>query len=321
MMTVETLVYLNGNLVPEHQARVSIFDIGFMYSAVFMEALRTFRHEVFRLDDHLRRLERSMRYVGLQPLVTQEEMAEVINQVIEANIANFAEDDDCWVCAQVTPGLGFPHPIMSGKQGKPTVMAYVSPLPYDEYAHCYTQGKAAIVSNTRNVPPGVVDLRGKTRFRLHYFMAKLEARSVDPDAFALLLDTDGYVTEGTGANLFIASDGVLYTATTRNILEGISRRVVIELAGKLGIPVVERDLTMYDVYGADEGFWTTSSYCMLPLSRVNQTPMKYVPGPLTTALLQAWSDAVGVDIVAQAMKYADRPSNVWRHEQDGGPAR
>ena len=88
--------------------------------------------------------------------------------------------------------------------------------------------------------------------------------------------------------------------------------MVIELAAELGIPVVERDLTLYDVYSADEGFWTTSSYCMLPLSQVNHVPMKQVPGPLTQRLLQAWSDAVGVDIVAQAVKYADKPSNVWR---------
>ncbi len=312
-----TLVYLNGELVPEQEAKVSIFDIGFMYSAVFMEAVRTFKHEVFRLEDHLERLEKSMRYVGLEPLVSREQMADVISQVIQANIADFAEDDDCWVCAQVTPGLGFPHPMMKGKHSKPTVMAYVSRLPYDEYAHCYAEGRAAVVSNVRNVPPACVDPRGKTRFRLHYFMAKLEAKVSDPDAFALLLDTDGNVTEGTGANFFIASNGVLYTATTGNILEGISRRTVIELADKLDIPVVERDLTLYDVYGADEGFWTTSSYCMLPLSKVNHVPMKQVPGPLTQALLQAWSDAVGVDIVAQAVKYADRPSDVWRGEEDG----
>ncbi len=307
-----SLVYLNGELVPEQEARVSIFDIGFMYSAVFMEAVRTFKHRVFRIEDHLSRLERSMRYVGLAPLVSQEEMGEVINKVIEANIANFAEDDDCWVCAQVTPGIGFPHPIMKGESSEPTVMAYVSYLPYDQYARFYTEGKPAVVSNVRNVPPACMDPRAKTRFRLHYFMAKVEASTRDPDAFALLLDTEGHITEGTGANFFVAAKGVLYTAGTRNILEGISRRMVIELAEKLGIAVVERDLTLYDVYSADEAFWTTSSYCMLPICRVNHVPMPQVPGPLTEALLQAWSEEVGVDIVGQAMKYADRNSNIWR---------
>jgi branched-chain amino acid aminotransferase len=286
-----------------------------MYSAVFMEAVRTFKHEVFRMEDHTDRLERGMRYAGLQPLISQKEMAEVIQTVIKANIGQFAEDDDCWVCAQVTPGVGFPHPMMKGKRTSRTVMAYVNRLPYDEYARCYDTGKAAVVPNVRNVPPGVVDPRGKTRFRLHYFMAKLEAGTRDPDAFALLLDTDGFVAEGTGANFFIASQGVLYTATTRNILEGISRRVVIELARKLGISVVERDLTLYDVYSADEAFWTTSSYCMLPVSRVNHMPMKQVPGPLFQRIIAEWSREAGVDIIAQAKKYCGVKSNVWREAE------
>jgi branched-chain amino acid aminotransferase len=312
------LIYLNGELIPEAEAKVSIFDIGFMYSAVFMEALRTFRHEVFRLEDHLDRLERSMRYCGLEPLVSQDEMAQVIRSVIAANIADLPEDDDCWVCAHVTPGQGFPHPMMGGRerpQGAkqpPTVMAYVSYLPYDEYCDCYDTGKAAVVANTRNVPPAVVDPRGKTRYRLHYFMAKLEAQTRDPHAFALLLDTEGFVTEGTGANFFIASGGVLYTPTTRNVLEGISRRVVIELAREQGLPVVERDLTLYDVYSADEAFWTTSSYCMLPCSRVNHVAFRQTPGPLFTQLITAWSNSVGVDIIGQARKYRARESNVWR---------
>jgi branched-chain amino acid aminotransferase len=305
-------VYLNGDLIPEAEAKVSIFDIGFMYSAVFMEALRTFKHQLFRLEDHLDRLERSMRYCGLEPLVSQQEMAAIIHTVIEANAADLPEDDDCWVCAQVTPGQGFPHPMMKGAQSPPTVMAYVSYLPYDEYGDCYETGKPAVVANTRNVPPSVVDPRGKTRYRMHYFMAKLEAQQRDPQAFALLLDTDGFVTEGTGANFFIASDGALYTPTTRNVLAGISRRVVIELAQKQGLQVVERDLTLYDVYSADEAFWTTSSYCMLPCNRVNHVAMPQTPGPLFTQLITAWSNMVGVDIIGQARKYRERPSNIWR---------
>ena len=310
---MENVIYVNGEFVPEGEAKVSIFDIGFMYSAVFMEAVRTFRHEVYRLDDHLDRLERSMRYAGLEPLVTQAEMGEVIHKTIDANISQFAEDDDLWVCAEVTPGAGFPHPMMKGRKAQPTVIAYASPLPYDEYARCYTQGKPAVVPAVRNVPPACVDPRGKSRYRMHYFMAKLEAAARDENAFALLLDVDGFVTEGSGANFFVASNGVLRTPMTRNILDGISRRVVMELARKLGIEVVECDMTLYDVYGADEAFWTTSSYCILPCSRVNHMPVKQVPGPITQRLLRAWSDEVGVDIVGQAMKYADRPSNVWRN--------
>lgn len=310
---MKTLIYLNGKLIPEEEAKISIWDIGFMYSAVFMEAARTFRHKIFRLDDHLARMDDTMRYVGLKPFVSKSEMAAIVQETVDANIHLFPEDDDCWMCWQVTPGTGFPHPMMKGKaKTEPTVMCYVSPLPYDEYYDAYSKGKAAVVPTVRNVPPSVVDPRGKTRFRLHYFMAKLQCQSIDPHAFALLLDTDGYLTEGTGANFFIAKDGVLYTPTTRNILEGISRRTVIELAKELGVPVVEQDLTLFDVYRADEAFWTTSSYCMLPCSRVNQVSLPQCPGPLFEKLIAAWSNKVGVDIIGQARKYHTRPSNIWR---------
>jgi len=310
---MKTLTYLNGKLVPEDEARISIWDIGFMYSAVFMEAGRTFKHRIYRLDDHLARMDDSMRYAGLQPLVSKSDMAAIVQKTVDANLHLFADDDDCWMCWQVTPGNGFPHPMMKGgSKSEPTVMCYVSPLPYDEYFAAYTKGKAAVVPSVRNVPPSVVDPRGKTRFRLHYFMAKLQCQAVDPDAFALLLDTEGYVTEGTGANFFVAKDGVLYTATSRNILEGVSRRVVIELAGELGIPVVERDLTLFDVYRADEAFWTTSSYCMLPCPRVNHVQLAQCPGPLFEKIIGAWSRKVGVDIIGQARKYHTRPSNIWR---------
>ena len=308
------LTYLNGKLVPEDQAKVSIWDVGFMYSAVFMEAARTFRHEIFRLEDHLERMDQGMRYVGLKPLVSKREMRRIVAETLEANVGQFSKDDDCWLCWQVTPGAGFPHPMMkSRRQSKPTVMVYVSPLPYDEYYSCYAKGKPAVTTSVRNVPPSVVDPRGKTRFRLHYFMAKLEAKARDPEAFALLQDMDGFIAEGTGANFFVAKDGVLYTSTTRNILEGISRRVVIEIAAKLGIPVVEGDLTLFDVYRADEMFWTTSSYCMLPCSRVNHMSPKVCPGPLFEQIVRAWSDAVGVDIIGQAKEYHKRKSNIW-HE-------
>ncbi len=310
---MKTVVYLNGEFVSDEKAKISIWDMGFMYSAVFMEAARTFKHEVYRLEDHLERMDQGMRYMGLQPLVSKKDMGRIVLDTLAANIDQFPEDDDCWMCWQVTPGAGFPHPMMkSGREASPTVMCYLSPLPYDEYYPCYSEGTPAEVPTVRNVPPSVVDPRGKTRFRLHYFMAKVEAKARDPKAFALLLDTNGFITEGTGANFFVAKDGVLITPTTRNILEGISRRTAIELATDLGVPVVERDMTLFDVYGADEAFWTTSSYCMLPCSRINHVAMKSCPGPLYKRIVQAWSDKVGVDIIGQARKYHERESNIWR---------
>ncbi|OIN97756.1 hypothetical protein AUJ66_02330 [Candidatus Desantisbacteria bacterium CG1_02_38_46] len=291
---------------------MSVFDIGFKYGATFYESLRTFKHKIFKLDEHLARLERSLRYVGLVSLINKTEMAEIIEKVLATNIHLTEKDDDVFISVEVTPGVGFPHPLMKQKEQKPTVIVYTSPLPYEEYAHYYIIGKPAVIVNVRNVPPQTFDSRSKNRSRLYFFIAKREAMKIDPDAFALLLDLDGNITEGTGANFFIVADNTLYTPTTRNILNGITRQTVIELARKMNLPVVEADINLYDVYNADEAFFTTTTYCILPISRVNGVTMnKEIPGLCTRRLLTAWSEMVGVDIVKQAQTFMEKRKLIW----------
>ncbi len=303
----ERKVYINGEMVPESKAKISIFDIGFKYGATFYESLRTFKHKIFKLNEHLKRLENSLRYAGLESLVSMKEIEEIIKKVFDANIHLTEEDDDIFISVEITPGVGFPHPLMSKKDLTPTIIAYTSPLPYEEYAKYYTIGKPAVIVNICNIPPQSYDSRAKNRSRLHFFIAKREATKIDSDAFAILPDINGNLTESTGANFFIVKDNILYTPTAKNILIGISRQTVIELAEKMNIKVVEKDINQYDFINADEAFFTTTTYCILPISRVNGIPVgKEIPGYYTKKLLNAWSEMVGVDIVKQAQKYADK---------------
>ncbi len=305
MEATERRVYLNGKMVPEKEAKISVFDIGFMYGATIYESLRTFKHKPFKLDEHLRRFEGSLQYVGLESLITKEEMARIIENVIAANIHLTDKDDDMWLSGEVTPGVGFPHPLVKQKDKRPSVIVYSTPIPHAEYARYYTEGKHAITANVRNVSPQTLDCRVKDRSQIHFFIAKQEALSKDPDAFGLLFDIEGNISEATGANFFIVTDNTLYTSTTRNILIGISRQTAIELATNMNLPVVETDINLYDVYNADEAFFTTSSYCILPVSQVNGVSIgKTIPGVWTDRLLGAWSEMVGVDIVRQAQKFA-----------------
>jgi len=300
----ERLVAIGGRLVPESQARISIFDVGRLYGATFYESIRTFRHKFFKLEEHLDRLDASLCYAGLSGLVDRRQIREVIYQVLDANIHLSDEEDDIWVCVEVSPGESFPMPLESPARQEPTVIAYSSELPYHTYVRNYSRGKHVITSHFRNIPPQCFEQRCKNRSRLPHFMSKQYASQLDPDAFALLLDTDGFVTEGSGANIFFASGGVLRTPTTRNILDGISRQTVIDLAGDLGIAVIEQDLTLYEAYNAEEAFWTTTSYCILPISAVDGRKIgSSYPGPCARRLLDAWSSMVGVDIVGQARKF------------------
>jgi len=303
----ERLVYINGEMIPESKAKISIFDIGFKYGATFYESLRTFKHKIFKIDEHLKRLENSLKYVELSSMVSMDKIKKIIEQVFDANIHLTEEDDDIFISVEITPGVGFPHPLMSSKELKPTIIVYTSEIPYKEYAKYYTIGKPAVIVNICNVPPQTYDSRAKNRSRLHFFIAKREAIKAESDSFALVPDINGNITESTGANFFIVKDDVLYTPTERNILIGISRQTVIEIAKKMGIKVVEKDINQYDCFTADEAFFTTTTYCVLPISRINKNNVgKQIPGYYTKKILDAWSEMVGMDIVKQAQKYAQK---------------
>ncbi len=302
---MERSVYMNGHMVPEAEARISIFDVGRLYGATFYESIRTFGHKLFRVEQHLARLRRSLNYAGILGQLKWNRVEEALEQTLATNEGLIDPDDDMWICVEVTPGTTFPMPLQKQMDTTPTVFAYSAALPHKEYAHCYNEGKAAVTSLYRNIPPQCFEQRCKNRSRLPHFLSKLDAKRIDAEAFALMLDLDGFITEGTGANIFFVMDGVLLTPTSRNILVGISRQYVLELAAKVGIPIEEGDITLYDAYNAEEAFWTTSSYCILPISRIDGRKIgQSYPGLAAAALLDTWRQEVGIDIVAQSQAFA-----------------
>jgi branched-chain amino acid aminotransferase len=147
----------------------------------------------------------------------------------------------------------------------------------------------------------------KYRSRMHYYLADKEAQLVDPEAQALLLDLAGNVTETGGANFLIVERGAIVSPTLVNTLPGISRSVVIELAGRLNIPFVERDIQVHSVMNADEAFTASTPYCLLPVTKINGVPIgDGRPGPVLGKLLEAWSERVGLDIAQQIRDEAAR---------------
>jgi branched-chain amino acid aminotransferase len=180
-----------------------------------------------------------------------------------------------------------------------------TPLPYREFAKFYRIGAHVVTPPTRQVPPSCFDPKIKLTCRPQFQIGSSEAKLVDPEAFALLLDVEGNVTEGAGFNFFIVKDNTLITPGSESVLEGMSRQVVIELAEKLGIPVVERGFPMYDVYHADEAFMTATSRSIVPVARANGLQIGQTPlGPITKRLMDTWVELVGLDFVAQALRYA-----------------
>jgi branched-chain amino acid aminotransferase len=164
-----------------------------------------------------------------------------------------------------------------------------------------------VTPSIRHVPPQCYDPKMKYRSRMHYYLADKEAQLVDPDAVALLLDLEGNVTETGGANFLIVQEDRIVSPSPRNILPGVSRKVVFELAAGLGIGTAEGDFQVHDVVNADEAFTTSTPYCLMPVTRANGIAIgSGRPGPFFARLAAAWSEEVGVDILDQIRRGAQR---------------
>ena len=152
-----------------------------------------------------------------------------------------------------------------------------------------------------------VRIEVKNFSRMNFNLAELEASDVNPEGWPILTDNRGNLTEGVGYNLFVVAKGAIRTPGDRGVLQGVSRAMVFDLGRELGLPVIEEDLQPYDLYTADEAFFTSTSPCVLPVTRVDRRPIGAgKPGPVVARLLAAWSETVGVDIVAEAEEYASR---------------
>lgn len=295
----ERVVYLNGDFVPETEARVSIFDRGFNGGDGIYEATRTFNHELFKLPEHLDRLYRSLAYVRIDCGLEPEEMERVSREVVERNRHLLGENDDYSLWHVVTRGERFPSP----RRGA-TVAIHVKPVEFDRFARNYIDGAILVTPAIRRIPPQCLDAKAKITNKMNHAMAAFEASQADPRAVPLMLDIDGNISETDATNFFFVSGGRLCTPTARNVLGGITRETVFELAAERGIEVVEGDFTAYDVYTADEAFLSGTSGTIQPVRSLNGADIgDGLPGPVTMELIGAWNDMVGIDVVAQALAH------------------
>ena len=303
----EPLVYLNSRMVPASQACLTIYDAGIVLGATVSEQTRTFGKKLFRLDDHLDRLFRSLQIVGLEIGLTREELAQTSQELAAHNAAGLEDWDDLGLCHFVTAGE---IPVYAGSQparSRPTICAHTYPLPFGQWAKKIQFGTHLITPSIRQVPPESIDPHMKCRSRMHYYLADKEVRTADSEASALLLDLAGNVTETSTANFLMTEEGQIVSPYASTTLPGISRVMVIELAAKLGIRFVERNLRVPDVLRASEAFLSSTGFCLMPVTRLNAVPIADgKPGPMFRRVIDAWSQEVGIDIERQIVDGAQR---------------
>jgi branched-chain amino acid aminotransferase len=294
--------YLNGRWTPSSELSLAIDDVGFLVGATVTERLRTFRGQVFRLDEHLARLRSSLAIVGFNSDAIATEIGQAIVEFVRRNSSLIDPDDDWGIGAFATPGvLG---------SGRPTVCVYGSPLPFRQWATQFDVGVPVVISQHRQVPTNCWPAELKCRSRMHYYLADREAAARQPGARAIILDQDGFIAEATTANVVVyRPDEGLVSPPEERILAGVSLGVIKELAAVLNVPFVMRHLGVDEFCGAGEALLTSTSVCVLPIVACNGKPIgDGRPGPIYQRLLAAWGQLVGVDVAAQARKFADRPA-------------
>ncbi|NYT04810.1 MAG: branched-chain amino acid aminotransferase [Methanomicrobiales archaeon] len=317
MSGIERQVFFNGAFVPESQARISIYDSALMFGDMVFEMTRSFNKEQFKLREHLERLYASIKYVHIPIEMTIDEMEENVYKTIEINDPLFADDDEHRVMINVSRGLLSIYQDVVGVEKGTNVIIADFPLRWtvSSMAEYYDTGINAVIPSQRAIPAWLLEPKVKNRSRLHYLMANIEVSNYSgSNNWALLLDPDGFVAEGTGDNFFIVKDGALYTPEPRNILRGISRQYIIEeLAPALGIPCREQNLELYDVMTADEAFFTGTPFCIMPATQINSTDIgSGSMGEITRTLLRRWGENVGVDIIAQIKAYGKSRKEDYR---------
>lgn len=289
--------WVNGAFVPAAEAVVPVNSRGYRLGDGVFDTERTFNGKLFRLEDHLRRLERSLRYTRINLGLSLGELREATEETLARNAHHLERYGDFWVTQTVS----------RGSANDAFVSVIVEPLPFVRFAAAYSEGMPLVIPAARTAGGVGMDPKLKATSRLQMVLADQDGKQMDPNSLSVLVDEDGNLAEVIYGNLFIVRDGRVRTPPSRAILEGVSRQTTLELAADAGLEVREAAVQPYDLFTADEAFITTTSYCILPVRSLNgQAIGPAVPGPVTQQLTQAWNARVGLDIAAQAREYASK---------------
>lgn len=306
------LAYVNGRLVQASQAVVPVYDQGFVQGVTIAEQLRTFGGKLFRLDDHLKRLRRSLEIIQVDPGLTDEQFTTVALELVEHNHALLDQGDDLGLCIFVTPG---PYPnlaaapdIVPAEEMRPRVVAHTFPIPFIQWSEKYVKGQDLAISSVRQVPTACWPAELKCRSRMHYYLADKEAHQKHPGSRAVLLDESGAVVEASTANVLVYYKTEGFVAPPSDeVLPGISLSMLVQLADEMNIPFTRRRMLPGELLAADEVLLCSTSPCVLPVCKVDgQVVGDGRPGQRFHELIKAWSDKVGIDVIGQASYFCRR---------------
>lgn len=277
-------IYINGQIIPQEEAKISVFDHGLLYGDGVFEGIRAYNGKIFTLDQHLDRLYNSATAIALKIPMTKTEMADAIKKTMEAN-----NQTDSYIRLVVTRGVG-KLGLDPNRCSNPQVIIITDAIELYSKA-LYEKGLDIVTVSTIRNHFSALDPKIKSLNYLNNILAKIESTQAGAGE-ALMLNKDGYVAECAGDNIFIFKDNTLLTPpASAGILIGITRNVVMELATKMGIQVKEELMTRYDLYIADECFLTGTAAEIIPVVKIDgRTIGTGKPGKVTLDLLKRYRD-------------------------------
>ena len=277
-------IYINGQIVPQEDAKISVFDHGLLYGDGVFEGIRAYNGKIFTLDEHLDRIYDSATAISLKIPITKAEMAEAIKQTMKANNLT-----DSYIRLVVTRGVG-KLGLDPNKCATPQIIIIADTIELYSKA-LYEKGLDIVTVTTIRNHFSALDPKIKSLNYLNNILAKIE--SIQSGAGeALMLNKDGYVAECAGDNIFIFKDNILRTPpSSAGILVGITRNVVMKLAAEMGVQVREELMTRYDLYIAEECFLTGTAAEIIPVVKIDgRTIGTGKPGKITLDLLKRYRD-------------------------------
>jgi branched-chain amino acid aminotransferase len=282
-------IYLDGRMVDEADAKVSVFDHGLLYGDGIFEGIRLYGGNVFRLDEHLERFELSAKAILLEMPLTRKEWSDAICETCRANGLT-----DGYIRAVVTRGVGDLGlaPWLCKQASYFIIASKISLYP----AEHYEKGLAIVTVPTRRIGQGALPSTVKSLNYLNNILAKIEARQAGA-LEAIMLNDQGFIAEATADNVFVVQKGeVLTPPASQGALKGITRSTIIDICKALGIPGRECDLTRYDAWCADECFLTGSGAEVIPVVKLDGRVIgNGSPGPLTKRILAEFRKRVLVE--------------------------
>lgn len=282
----ELLVYIDGKYYPKSEAKISVYDHGFLYGDGVFEGIRAYNGSVFKLKEHIDRLYASARAILLEIPMTKEEMINAIIETLKKNNLT-----DAYIRLVVSRGIG-DLGLDPKKCSKPTTIIITDRIKLHE-GEAKEKGITSIISWVKRDPVDATTHEVKSLNYLNSILAKIEANTANVDE-AICLNKNGFVCEGVAENIFIVSNGVILTPpTSTGALRGITRKAVIEIAQKLGYTVLKKEITPTDLFIADEVFFTGTAAEIIPVKEINKRRIgDGNPGPVTRKLMEEYQKLV-----------------------------